>query len=61
MAYDIAKLDELRRRYASAAGGDMYDPHFKAVAAQVFADADTRTGPSPARRPSSTRRFGPTV
>ena len=45
MAYDIAKLDELRRRYASAAGGDMYDPHFKAVAAQVFADADTRKWP----------------
>jgi agmatinase len=45
MAYDIAKLDELRRRYASAAGGDMYDPHFKAVAAQVFADGDTRKWP----------------
>src|SRR6478736_10152313 len=45
MAYDIAKLDELRRRYASAAGGDMYDQHFKAVAAQVFADADTRKWP----------------
>jgi guanidinopropionase len=33
---DPKKLDELRRKYANAKGGDMYDPEFKRVAATQF-------------------------
>jgi agmatinase len=45
MPLDCSKLDELRLRYASAGGGDIYDPHFKAVAAQIFKDGDSRKWP----------------
>ncbi len=33
---DLKKLEDLRRRYADQSGGDMYDPHFAAVARGVF-------------------------
>ena len=35
----------LRRKYANAKGGDIFDPAFAAVAATVFADADKRKWP----------------
>ena len=40
-----AKLEALRRKYANAKGGDIFDPAFAAVAATVFADADKRKWP----------------
>ncbi|MGD9804576.1 MAG: agmatinase [Hyphomicrobiaceae bacterium] len=42
---DKAKLDALRAKYASAKGGDIYDPHFAAVAASVFTAPDRRKWP----------------
>ncbi|MGO8374013.1 hypothetical protein ACC808_37285, partial [Rhizobium ruizarguesonis] len=37
--------EDLRKRFGSAAGGDMEDPHFRAVAASVFKDGDSRKLP----------------
>jgi agmatinase len=45
MPIDRSKLDELRLRYASAGGGNIYDPRFRAVAAQIFKDGDSRKWP----------------
>jgi agmatinase len=45
MPFDSSKLDLLRQRYGSAAGGDIYDEHFRAVAKQVFSGADSRKWP----------------
>ena len=42
---DNEKLDALRRKYADAKGGDIFDPEFAAVAAQVFTDAERRKWP----------------
>jgi guanidinopropionase len=42
---DSRKLDALRRKYADAKGGEIFDPEFAAVAAQVFTDADRRKWP----------------
>jgi len=42
---DSNKLDALRRKYADAKGGDIFDPEFAAVAAQVFSDAERRKWP----------------
>jgi guanidinopropionase len=42
---DSRKLDALRRKYAQARGGDIFDPDFAAVAAQVFTGADRRKWP----------------
>jgi guanidinopropionase len=39
------KLDALRRKYASAKGGDIFDPAYAAVAATVFVDGDQRKWP----------------
>ena len=39
------KLKALRSKYASAKGGDIFDPAFAAVAATVFVDADQRKWP----------------
>jgi agmatinase len=39
------KLKALRNKYASAKGGDIFDPAFAAVAATVFVDADQRKWP----------------
>jgi agmatinase len=36
------KLEALRRKYASAKGGDIHDPAFKAVAEAVFTSPDRR-------------------
>ena len=40
-----AKLEVLRRRYADALGGDMYDPEFQKVAASQFKGGDKRKWP----------------
>jgi guanidinopropionase len=42
---DSKKLDALRRKYADAKGGDIFDPEFAAVAAQVFSGAERRKWP----------------
>ncbi len=39
------KLRALRGKYASAKGGDIFDPAFAAVAATVFVDSDQRKWP----------------
>jgi guanidinopropionase len=39
------KLEALRRKYANAKGGNIFDPAFAAVAATVFSDADKRKWP----------------
>ena len=39
------KLEALRRRYLDAKGGDIFDPEFAAVAAQVFSDPERRKWP----------------
>lgn len=39
------KLDALRRKYSEAKGGDIFDPAFGAVAAQVFTDPERRKWP----------------
>ncbi|MGO7741281.1 agmatinase, partial [Rhizobium johnstonii] len=36
MTIDRDFLEDLRKRFGSAAGGEMEDPHFRAVAASVF-------------------------
>ncbi|NKJ95718.1 agmatinase [Rhizobium leguminosarum bv. viciae] len=38
-------LEDLRKRFGSAAGGEMEDPHFRAVATSVFKDGDSRKWP----------------
>jgi guanidinopropionase len=40
-----SRLDALRRKYADAKGGDIFDPAFAAVAAEVFTDPDKRKWP----------------
>jgi agmatinase len=42
---DPDRLDALRRKYADAKGGDIFDPAFAAVSAQVFIDPDKRKWP----------------
>jgi agmatinase len=42
---DNDKLDALRRKYTDAKGGDIFDPEFAAVAAQVFMDSARRKWP----------------
>jgi agmatinase len=39
------KLDALRRKYTDAKGGDIFDPEFAAVAAQVFSNPERRKWP----------------
>lgn len=39
------KLAALRRKYADAKGGDIFDPDFAAVAAQVFSNPERRKWP----------------
>jgi guanidinopropionase len=45
MPFDQRRLDELRRRYAGARGGEMRDPHFRDIAASIFKDGDRRVWP----------------
>jgi agmatinase len=45
MPIDQTALDRLRQRYSGAGGGDMHDPHFKAVADQIFRGTDRRKWP----------------
>ena len=42
---DPDRLDALRRKYADAKGGDIFDPAFAAVAAQAFVDPGRRKWP----------------
>ena len=42
---DSKKLEALRRKYADAKGGDIFDPEFAAVAAQVFSRPERRKWP----------------
>jgi agmatinase len=42
---DPDKLASLRRKYANAKGGDIFDPQFAAVAAQAFIDPGKRKWP----------------
>jgi agmatinase len=42
---DRDKLDALRRKYADAKGGDIYNPAFKAVAEAIFTSPDRRKWP----------------
>jgi guanidinopropionase len=42
---DSKKLHALRRKYSDAKGGDIFDPEFAAVAAQVFSGAERRRWP----------------
>ena len=42
---DDKKLNALRARYASAKGGEMYDPHFNEVAKAVFTGGERRKWP----------------
>ena len=42
---DPDKLAALRRKYANAKGGDIFDPAFAEVASQVFIDPDKRKWP----------------
>jgi agmatinase len=42
---DETRLELLRRRYRDALGGEMYDPHFSAVAAQQFSNGERRKWP----------------
>ncbi len=39
------KLEALRRKYADAKGGDIFDPEFAAVASQVFSNPERRKWP----------------
>jgi len=43
--FDQKKLHDLREKYASAAGSDIFDPEFKRVAALQFKDGDKRVLP----------------
>jgi len=42
---DLKKLEALRRKYADAKGGDIFDPEFAAVAAKIFSTRETRKWP----------------
>jgi len=42
---DNRKLEALRLKYADAKGGDIFDPEFAAVAAQMFSSAERRKWP----------------
>ena len=42
---DPERLEALRRKYADAKGGDIFDPAFAAVAAQAFVDPGKRKWP----------------
>ncbi|SDR43594.1 agmatinase [Rhizobiales bacterium GAS191] len=45
MTSDSSLLERLRQRYASAGGGDIHDPRFKAVADRIFQGSDARKWP----------------
>src|SRR5216110_2637241 len=42
---DADKLKALQQKYAGTKGGDIFDPAFASVAAQVFSNADQRKWP----------------
>ncbi|CAN7369207.1 agmatinase [Rhizobium leguminosarum] len=42
---EILSLDELRKRFSNASGGEVFDPEFRKVAELVFGEADSRQAP----------------
>ncbi|CAH1662572.1 MULTISPECIES: agmatinase [unclassified Chelatococcus] len=42
---DRSNLERLRRKYADAHGGELFDPHFRKVADRIFDKSGTRTLP----------------
>ncbi|MBX5182624.1 agmatinase [Rhizobium sp. NZLR5] len=42
---EILNLDDLRKRYSNASGGEMFDPEFRKVAELVFGEGDSRQAP----------------
>lgn len=42
---NTSKLKALREKYGDAKGGDIFDPHFAAVATQIFLDPERRKWP----------------
>lgn len=42
---NTSKLKALRDKYGAAKGGDIFDPHFAAVATQIFLDPERRKWP----------------
>jgi agmatinase len=45
MAWDDEKLSDLRKRYGSGHGGELYDPEFRKVADKIFSKSGTRLAP----------------
>ena len=45
MAWDKAKLDELRGKYGESHGGELFDPRFRRVADKIFTESGTRLAP----------------
>jgi agmatinase len=42
MAWDLSKLDALRKKYGESHGGDLFDPKFQRVADKIFSGSGTR-------------------
>jgi hypothetical protein len=45
MALNDEKLKELREKYGSGHGGDLYDPDFRKVAEKIFSKSGSRIAP----------------
>lgn len=45
MTFDKDKLDELRAKYGSSHGGELFDPAFRKVADKIFSKSGTRLAP----------------
>jgi agmatinase len=45
MAWDLSKLDALRKKYGESHGGELFDPKFRRVADKIFSGSGTRMAP----------------
>ena len=45
MAWDKAKLDELKGKYGESHGGELFNPKFRRVADKIFTESGTRLAP----------------
>jgi len=45
MMFDRQKLEDLRAKYGTVGGNEIFDPHFRRVADSVFKDSDKRPPP----------------
>ncbi|BCH28568.1 agmatinase [Mesorhizobium sp. L-8-10] len=45
MTWDPRKLDDLRRKFGEAHGGEVFDPRFRRVADKIFSKSGTRLAP----------------